>query len=210
MILSAFLLTLSRLAPAQGSAYLSNTNQPVADTINLDGLVAAWFWTGTNAGGYLFNSLQFLFSESEGKPPVPTFFSVLVMGYPEISVPILANLVPVDNPTNAGLHAFLPDAEVMLNPNTRYPFDFISTSGTSFQNFRWSLTDSTNSSSVDGWRVEENLNATQPGIPFFVINATAIPEPSAFALLIMPLTAILCAVSKRPRDRTARRCLTGR
>jgi PEP-CTERM motif len=192
----------SRISNAQGAAtYLDNTGQPVSGTRGFDlTATGAQFVTGTNAGGYVLNSLQLLFAEAVGSPEARYLRCDLLSDYYNSPSILLDSFIPNDNPTTAGSHTFVRRQPLapptILVANTDYWLFFYAPSGSSFGYHRYNFTDSINSTSIDGWRVTgETFTPFPPGqtgLPMFSLNATAIPEPSTLALLAAALAAIGC------------------
>jgi hypothetical protein len=181
----------ARICVAQDSfTYLNNTNAPISTNAGLFGLLGTQFQTGTNAGGYMMDGLQLLFANAEGDPSPPRFRVILLADYFNSTGLELAHLQTINNPTNAGFYNFLPDRPVELQAGTDYWILMFLYGGTSAGIYRWSFTDSDNSSSIDGWRVTGLTLPGQIGIPIFFVNATAIPEPSTFTLLLVALTTM--------------------
>jgi hypothetical protein len=191
----------ARIGVAQETTYLDNTSQPVTGTrgFNLT-QTGAQFLTGTNAGGYVLNSLQLLFADASGNPEISYLRCDLLSDYFNLPSVILTAFIPNDNPTTAGLHTFVPlqpsAPSVILAANTDYWLFFYPHGGSSLGYYRYNFTDSVNSTSIDGWRVTGEtfspFSPGQTGLPMFSLNATAIPEPSTLALLATALAAIGC------------------
>src|ERR1035441_5227776 len=70
IIASVFGLLAPQILQAQGTTYLSNLEQSSASRFaaGSDSLLAATFETGTNAGGYVINSIQLAMSNASGNP----------------------------------------------------------------------------------------------------------------------------------------------
>lgn len=183
---------------AQSSVtYLNNTGQPITGTADIDSnlYLTAQFLTGTNAGGYIINSVQFLFADASGSPNLTSYLRCdLCSSIYDLPQSVLDTFVPNDNPTTAGLHTFERlqplDSPVNLAAATDYWLLFIPSGNSSVGEYRYSLTDSANSVANDGWSITGNVWNGQVGLPMFTINATAIPEPSSVSLCFsMVLTA---------------------
>jgi hypothetical protein len=185
----------SRICNAQGATtYLDNTGQPITGTggFNTTAYLTAQFQTGTNANGYVINGLQFLFADAGGSPDFPYLRAYLLSDLNNSPYIFLDTFIPNDNPTNAGLHTFERNQplfpSVILDANTDYWLFFSPYGGSSLGYYRYSFTDSVNSTSVDGWRITGETYSpyppAQPGFPMFSINATTIPEPSSVSLLL--------------------------
>jgi PEP-CTERM motif len=191
----------ARIGVAQETTYLDNTSQPVTGTrgFNLT-QTGAQFLTGTNAGGYVLNSLQLLFAAAVGSPEISYLRCDLLSDYYNSPAVLLNVFIPNDNPTTVGLHTFVPlqplFALTTLDANTDYWLFFYPSGGSSLGYYRYNFTDSINSTSIDGWRVTGEtfspFSPGQTGLPMFSLNATAIPEPSTLALLATALAAICC------------------
>jgi hypothetical protein len=203
-LFTVFIVLLPALTSlAQGViTYLDNTSDLIKTNSDLPSFVGAQFHTGTNAGGYRIDGLQLLFADAQGEPGDPRFRILLLEDYFNSAGPIISYFLPTDNPTNAGLHAVLPDRLTELQANTDYWLLWHRYGFTSAGSHIWSFTDSANSASIDGWRVTgEIFMPGQIGIPLFSVNATAIPEPSTLALTAAAFTILFSVTRVRRRLR---------
>jgi len=186
-------MSVPQLTHAQGD-YLDNTGQPVAGN-NMVGLpfnnrVDVEFKTGTNAAGYTLNSITFLMANASVTPS-PSSIELDVLAADD-NTPIFGNfdISGSNNPTNAGLHTFsVPSAT--LAANTDY---WVSLLNPGSGDYEWSYANNTAATSSDGWSITGNpnpLGETVNGSPMFAINATAVPEPSLSALLVIGTLAAL-------------------
>lgn len=187
-----------RITKAQ-ITYLDNTSQPITSTagFNLTPHPAAQFLTGTNADGYIMNSVQFLFADASGSPDFPSYLRCgLFASDHDLPSFQLDAFVATDNPTTAGLYTFVRQNPsfypVILDANSDYWLMFFSLGGSSAGEYRYSLTDSVNSVANDGWSMTGNAWNGQVGLPMFTINATAIPEPLSVSLCFSMVLVIAC------------------
>lgn len=191
---------------AQGTiTYLSNLAQPSAGShgVGSDSWLAASFETGTNAGGYVLNSIQLGMTDASGNPS-----GFMVMLYSGISTggnsgdfrpgSSLGILTGSANPSLAGIYPYTPISSLTLLPNV--PYFIVVTAGTALANgaYGWSSAGSSSFDSTGGWQAPlgaallDNYQSSNGSawtasgsINQFAITATPIPEPGAFSLFIV-------------------------
>lgn len=186
-----------QLARAQGVlTCLANTNQSIAGSLGMgstDGSIGAQFQTGTNSSGYVLNGLELLFADATGSPIFSGLSVVCFLdssGAPGFPGTIL---IPEQNPLTAGLYHYTPQTPATLEGNSRY-WIIVAVTSVSFSTaYNLSYTSTTAASSVDGWFITGNTAIGQAGIPMFAINATPVPEPSAFVLLVVVFVFVFSA-----------------
>jgi hypothetical protein len=199
-------LALAVLAPqiiqAQGTTYLSNLEQSSAGSFaaGSDSWLSVPFVPGTNAGGYVINSIQLAMANASGNP---SGFQVMVYagagggGYPGT---LLGTLNGSLDPVTAGIYTYTPAATITLP--IRGFYDIVLTAGTAVADgaYEWSGS-GTNSYNPSGdWNT---LGGAAGGVfissdgslfswihngsafPQFAIDATAVPEPSTLGLLAL-------------------------
>jgi hypothetical protein len=200
-----------QILPAQGSTtFLSNVGQTSvgSNLVGSDSWLAATFFTGGNAGGYMLNSVQLSMLDSSGSP---NDFTVMIYSA-NIGVGInpgssVGTLTGSANPSTAGIYTYTATSALTLSPGAYF---IVLTSGTAVANgaYDWSLSGVNSYTSTDGWRVTggmssgvyqsfngaswTSLSATYPE---FAINATATPEPGVIGLFA--LGGLLIAFQRR-------------
>src|SRR5665213_666416 len=202
IIINAIALAFGLLTPqfgqAQGIVYLSNLGQPSAgsQTVGSNSWLATDFHTGTNAGGYLLNSIQLALTDGSGNP---SGFRVMLYandGNPSGAFPgsSLGSLAGSLNPLAGGVYAFTDDPNIMLSAATYY--FIVLAAGTAIGNgaYNWSTANVGSSSSynpsggwINGGPVMYSNNGLSWGsvsgaFPQYAIDATATPEPGVLSL----------------------------
>lgn len=186
-------LLASQLARAQGVVtYLDNTSQPIGGS-NEFGLVGFQFQTGTNAGGYTLNSIQLLFADARGNP-YPGLIAYVTQdlnGSPGNWIEVFQ---PVANPEVAGIYTFMPSTNPayysgnsFLTNSANFWMFIGNTIGSSSGSYALDYANTAAAAASDGWFITGRTGIGQIGIPMFSINATPVPEPSTFALLVVAL-----------------------
>jgi hypothetical protein len=212
---AAMLAFVPLVGRGQGTVYLSNLGQPAAGSLAVgsDSLRAELFETGTNAAGYLLNSVQLALSTASGNP---TAFTISVhtnasafYGRPGGSI---GELTGESNPTSAGVYTYAAASSITLLPHGLY-FIVIS-AGTPLADgaYDWSTAGTATYASPDGWMAGPLYNSsggsswTQDlsSFPLFAINATAIPEPASLVLISL-VGGVLFATRRRKDLRLRRR-----
>jgi hypothetical protein len=188
---------------AQGTLYLSNLEMPStgAAPVGSDSWLGMDFLTGTNAGGYLLNSVQFALGNASGNP---SGFTAMI--YASGNIPIgdyighnIGTLNGSLDPVAAGIYTFSPASDLILSPGTEYYL--VLTAGTPIADgtYNWSYTDTFPPTQTGGWLggsyFATSTDGTYGGLPpqlrghyaQFGINATElpVPEPSTFFLLVL-------------------------
>jgi hypothetical protein len=109
---------------AQGTmTYLSNLGQTSVGSLPIgsNSWYATYLITGTNAGGYLLDSVQLGMADASGNPS--NFTVMLYSAYVGPAVLPGTNLCTLDgtlNPTTAGVYTFTDVSNLMLSPRTTY------------------------------------------------------------------------------------------
>jgi hypothetical protein len=195
LVWTAGILLAPQIIQAQGTIYLSNLGQPSASSmaVGSDSWLAAGFETGTNAGGYLIESIQLGMEDALGNP---SGFTVMlyksVAGGPARPGNVAATLDGSLNPVTAGIYTYSAPSNFTLLPNFQY--FIVLTAGTVIANgaYEWSLASENSYNPSDGWNTQggnwtssngsiSSWNSTS-GFPQFAINATPIPEPGVLGL----------------------------
>jgi hypothetical protein len=196
----ALALLSSSIAQAQGTVtYLSNLGQPSAGSLSVgsDSWLAAGFFAGTNASGYVLNSIQLAMTDASG---TPSGFTVMIYnnGAAPSGVSPGTNLCTLNgslDPVAGGVYTYSPGSSLALLP---YRFYFIVlTAGTPVASgaYEWNVTSTRGYITSGGWGAPNNLMSSSDGVHWgfpspaayaqFAINATPVPEPSALHLLAL-------------------------
>jgi hypothetical protein len=201
-----------QIAMSQGSVtFLSNLEQTSTGSaaVGSDSWLAATFFTGGNAGGYLLNSVQLSMSDGSGSP---SDFTVMIYSA-NIGVGInpgssVGTLTGSANPATGGNYTYSTPSLLTLSSGT--PYFIVITSGTAVANgaYDWSLSGIDSYNPAGGWGV---INGVSSGVyqsgngtswtslsatyPQFAIDATAAPEPGVIGLFA--LGGLLIAFQRR-------------
>jgi hypothetical protein len=208
IIASVFGLLAPQILQAQGTTYLSNLEQSSAGSFaaGSDSWLAVTFETGTNAGGYVINSIQLAMSNASGNPS--GFQVMLYRGVGGGGTPgtLLGTLNGSLDPVTAGIYTYTPAATITLPISG--PYDIVLTAGTAVGNgaYEWSAAGMNSYNPSGGWSSlgavagvwTSSNGALFPWIhngsafPQFAINATAVPEPSTLGLLVVGGFFLVC------------------
>ena len=201
----AIILTVGLFAPScvqgQGTVYFSNLGQTSTGswTVGSDMWISASFVTGTNSGGYNLNSIQLLTVPATGSP---SNFSVSVYTHSAIFQLPGSSLGGLTGPDpGAGGTFTYASSGIALTPSTLY--FVVLTSATPVANgvYNWSYTSSSSYTSTSGWSFGSYRNTSSDGLVWgrtggiyfqFGVNASAVPEPSTFALAGLGLVCLIC------------------
>lgn len=186
--------------PAQGTTYISNLGQsPInSSAVASDSWLALSFSTGTNTGGYLLDSIRLQMANATGGPTGFTAMLYSAIGSQEFSpgnsLAALSGLSPIAG----GTYGYFSATNLMLSPSTAY--FIVLTAGTAVSDGVYEIADSNvfplTYNPIGGWHAPlgathvdnyQSSNGLSWGVfgsyPEFSINATAVPEPSAYVLL---------------------------
>jgi hypothetical protein len=194
-VVFAVALLASQILQAQGTmTYLSNLDQNSAGSLTAgsDSWLAAPFETGTNASGYMLNSVQLGMADASGNPrnfTVMLYSLVIGGGSPGSSLDILSGSL---NPVTGGIFSYTPTLNLTLHPNTFYYI--VLTAGTAVANgaYDWSYVGASSYNPSGGWGGFGGVLTSSDGSswlggysvnPQYAVNATAIPEPGVLGLL---------------------------
>lgn len=191
--------TITSLAPqiiqAQGTVYLSNLGQASGSSVAVgsNSWLAAIFFTGTNAGGYVLNSIQLVMTDASGSP---SGFTVMLYTSEAIAPIPQTNLGTLDgsaDPVTVGTYTYTDDSNLILPPHT--PYFIVLTAGTAVANgsYYWSLANALSYNSSDDWfhvaGYDSSSNGStwlnNSGAPQFAVTATPVPEPSTLCLFAL-------------------------
>ena len=181
---------------AQGTIYLSNLDQPSAGSLaaGSHSWLAAIFHTGTNAGGYMLDSIQLAMADASGNPGG---FTVMVYApdagsyFPGHNLGTLSGSL---NPVTSGIYTYTPATSLTLAP--RGDYSIVLTAGTPVANgaYGWSYAGINSYNPSGGWLCRglwTSGNGSPPWIgsggafPQFAIYATAVPEPGVLSLFVL-------------------------
>lgn len=202
IIFLAVALLSPQITQAQGTTYMSDLGlHPTGSlAVGSDSWQGNEFTVGTNAGGYVFNSVQLAMADASGNPGGFT-----VMLYENWAGPsfgghvgsnIVTTLIGSSNPSTAGIYTYTPPANLTLSQS--YIDSIVVTAGTAVANgsYNWSgCIPAFNE--LDGWRTADVISQSSDDgsswsqsfsssvYPQFAINATAVPEPGVFGLLAL-------------------------
>jgi hypothetical protein len=205
---------------AQGTTYLSNLSPPPTGSlvVGSDSWLAIPFITGNNMGGYVLNSVQLGMADASGNP---SGFTVMVY---EPIIPVFGNipgsglaaLNGYTDPAAGNIYTYTPTANLTLAPN--YVYFIVLTAGTAIANgsYEWSLASTSSYNQNDHWaagnyagvgvvsisRDGSSWNNVFSTFPQYAINATAIPEPSAFSFLFLGSWVLIYARRIKKHSRT--------
>jgi hypothetical protein len=198
--LSIFLawLLAAQIIEAQGIIYISNLSQkPLSNQeVGSDSWLAFGFLTGTNAGGYVLDSVQLELARALGSP---NGFSAMI--YSGISTKSsgnnLSTLAGSLNPATSGIYNYTTASSLTLLPLTTYYVVLTAATSVTTGGYEWSYASNYSYGGINGWQAPPragsgniyesadglNWNFDNSGGPFqFAITATPVPEPSACVL----------------------------
>ena len=195
-----------QIAQAQGTTYLSRLGLPASGSgsVGNDSWLAEGFRTGTNAAGYLFDSVQLELADAVGNPSGFTASiynqdpNVVTGAAPGASIGTLNGSF---DPVTAGIYTYTPASSLTLLPMSYY--FIVLTAGTAAPDgaYQWSLAAAQDPTSSGGWSGYSIILASNDGLRWgpgpvgsvqFAISATAIPEPSALGLLALGAFLLVC------------------
>ena len=195
-------LLAQQIAVAQGTTtYLSNLSQASAGSLPVgsDSWLAAAFQTGTNAAGYLLNSVQLALTAASGSP---TGFRAMI--YNNGAAP--SGIIPGTNlctlngsldPVAAGVYTFTPASTLTLLPRLFYEIVLTAETPMAVGAYEWSFATTSSYNPSGGWFAANgpiltsdngsppSWNLSGASSAQFAINGTAVPEPSTLALLAL-------------------------
>jgi hypothetical protein len=214
IIFCAVVLLAPQIAEAQGTLYLSSISQTSTGTVSVgsDSWLAAEFGTGSNAGGYMLNSIQLAMTDASGNP---SGFSIMLYSSADMFGAVLpagslGTLTGSASPTAAGVYAYNAPPTLSLSPSTVY--FIVITSSTTVANGAYNWSESAYPPGVNSWGIGNGMlrsgNGTSGwsptpylGIPQLAIFATPTPEPGVAGLFA--LGGLLAAFQRR-HNSTAR------
>jgi len=202
LAISAFALAVlsPHIAQAQGTLYVSSLGLTSSGSASVgsNSWLAAYLLTGTNAGGYLLNSVELALADASG---TPSGFTAMIYNYnPHIGVAVLpgSSLGTLNgslNPVAGGIYTYSPASTLTLSPSTSY--FIVLTAGTAVANgaYEWSFASTGAPTLSGGWIAAGPLLSSSDGlnwgslasvVPQFAIYATPpVPEPSTLGLFVL-------------------------
>jgi hypothetical protein len=192
----------TRLTPAQGTLYVSNLGQtPIGSAaIGSDSWIAQRIITGTDASGYILNSIQLLMDAASGSPGG---FNVSIYsslgGEPHNN---LGSLIGSD-PSAGGIFTYNASGITLLpsaDSSPTFYFVVVTTATPVAQGaYDWSAANSFTEGS-GGWCIDDGYFTSANGSSWtligrqdvfqLAINATAVPEPATLSLAGMSLACL--------------------
>jgi hypothetical protein len=195
VVVVAVALLAPTIVQAQGTTYLSNLGQLSigSHAVASDSWLAADFFTGNNADGYMLNSVQLGMTDASGNP---NGFTIMIYANsnPDTILPgsSLGTLSGSADPVTAGTYTYAPVSNLTLSPNADYFIVLTAETAVANGAYDWSRTDTDSYNPNGGWSGERgifftssnglNWNLSSPYAQY-AINATPIPEPSSLSLL---------------------------
>ncbi len=197
----ALALSSSRVAQAQGTVYVSSLGVPSIGSASVgnDSWLAEGFRTGTNAGGYVLNSIQLALSNASGNPSGFTAMiynqnpNIVVGAFPGMSVGTLNGSL---DPVIGGLYTYTysPASTLALSPMSYY--FIVLTAGTAVADgtYNWSINSPQDPTSTGGWSGYRIVLSSSDGLGWgpgpigsvqFAIAATDVPEPSTLGAVAL-------------------------
>jgi hypothetical protein len=209
MAITAGLLFSQNGSPQGTVTYVSNLGQPSSGAVSVgnDSWFAASFITGTNAGGYLLNSIQLQMADASGNPDG---FSVMIYSsvggagiYPSSA---LGPLVGAASPTSGGLYTYSTPSSLALSQNTDYFVVLTAATAVANGEYQWSVT-SMGSPGYNSyhWGGETLFAQSNNGLNWsyspgnyglYSLDATPAPEPGVVGL--MAVGGLLFRLRRKP------------
>lgn len=185
---------------AQGTVtYLSGLSEPTTGSLPVgsDAWIATWFQTGAAPLGYRLESIQLLMDQPVGNP---SGFAIMLWDF-RAAQPITTLAGP--DPSAPGTFTYHASC-FSLAPSTVYWFVVTAQAPVATGAYQWSYSN-VNSVQQNRWRTGGYQTSTDGlvwsrdagGTFQFAINATAIPEPSALALVLCGGALWLAARGRR-------------
>jgi len=221
LIVFAVALLTPQTTQAQGTTYLSNLGKPSDGNLPVgsDSWLAAGIYTGNDANGYLLNSIQFDISDASGNP---SGFSAMLysanIGGAVLPGSSLGSLSSPTEPATAGIYTLYPIASLSLLPSTHYFIVLTAATTVAIGAYESSFTRTSVYSPGDAWILSISLGSTNGSSWNFVsgtysqfaLNATPVPEPSAWSLIMFGSGLFVYARIHFRYTDSFRRCNRGR
>ncbi len=202
-IVSMFVVGLlaQEIAVAQGTTtYVSNLGFSSTGTspVGSDSWLAGVFRTGTNAGGYVLNSVQLALGDASG---TPSGFTAMVYTAGGISTVVpgtsLGTLNGSLDPVAAGIYTYNSASDLTLSPSTYYFIVLTAGTPVAASAYQWNVTTTYPAAASGGWSGAAYLFSSSDGLSWrvpptrtpgqFALAATGlpVPEPSILGLLVL-------------------------
>jgi hypothetical protein len=171
------------LIRAQGFVYLSNTNQNVTD--NFSGDFGITFLTGSNASGYVLNTVTLQSANNE----IPILSSAFLYDYSSYIYFQDSHEI-----SSAGFYTFTANLPILLTANTPYEIWIIPADPLAGGGINVSYTTSSTFTSSDNWNISGLGGSDEP---LFAITATPAPEPTVRSLVCASVLVLFVSRIKR-------------
>jgi len=195
IIACVFGLLAPQILQAQGTTYLSNLDQSSAGSLAVgsDSWLGANFQTGTNAGGYVLDSVQLELADASGSP---SGFTAMLYANGKLGGPTpgssLGTLNGSLDPVAAGVYTYIPASTLTLSARTSY--FIVLTAGTAVAGgaYEWSYAGSNAYDPSGGWFSDGVLCTSSNGSSWpslttsyllFAISGSPVPEPSSLTFV---------------------------
>ena len=199
IVLAVVLLT-PQAAQSQGMVYVSNLDQPSAGSaaVGSDSWLATAVNTGSNPGGYIFDSIQLAMTPATGDPSGFTVQLYTSEGGVAGLVPgsSFATLTGSTDPATVGLYTYAASG-LTLSPFSSYFIVLNAGTPVASGAYGWSYESTSPATTSGGWNgggysqssdgINWSINGGDPPDQLqFDITATAIPEPDTLVLVGLP------------------------
>jgi len=204
-----------QLAEAQGTLYMSSLGLTSVGSASVasNSWVAVDFATGTNAGGYLLNSVQLALGDASGNP---SGFTAIIYGngnYPA-GANLGSNICTLSGslePVSAGIYTYSPTSILRLSPLEYYFVVLTAATPVADGVFAWSVTSTFPPTLSGGWYGDNVTPSSSDGLHWnggvprqyaqFAIYATdlPVPEPSELGLFALAGCLLLWRQHKAKR-----------
>ncbi len=188
-----------QIGTAQGTTtFVSSISSNATGSVSVgnDSWMAALFYTGNNASGYVFNSVELGMMNDTGNP---SGFTVMLYGQsPPNGATLpgtsLGTLTGSANPATGGVYTYTAPPSLTLSPQTAY--FILVTSGTTVANGAYEWSESAYPPAINLWGVGNGIMQSSNGglgwtvtpylgIAQFAIYASPVPEPGVLGLLAL-------------------------
>jgi hypothetical protein len=188
-----------QIAQAQGTIYVSSLGLPSTGSASVgsDLWLAEGFWTGTNAAGYVLNSVQLALGDAVGNPSGFTAMiynqdpQIVIGPFPGSSISALNGSL---DPVGGGIYTYTPGSSLTLSPRSNYFIVLTARTTAADGAYQWSFAAPQHPTSSGGWGGSQIPFASSDGLNWgpgpvgtvqFAISATAVPEPATLGLLAL-------------------------